>query len=94
MTAPLGDHILEHPDFPRQVSLAWRALLRDRLGARPLTRLQLLKQAMRQAETALSSQVGSSPPAEQLEDRIGVSMKFLRASEAGCPERVSCCLAR
>ncbi|CAK0902774.1 unnamed protein product, partial [Prorocentrum cordatum] len=92
--APLGDQALEHPDFPRQVTLAWQELLHNNPDAHALTRLQLLKQAMRQAELALASQVGSAPPAEQLDDRIGVCMKFLRASEACSPERISRCLER
>ena len=91
---PIGEQTLEHPDFPRQVSLAWQALLGDQPEAGALARLRLLKQAMRQADTALSSQPGPTPPAEQLEDRIGTAMKFLRASETGCPERISRCLAR
>ena len=94
MPHPLGAQVVDHPDFPRQVSLAWHALLRDNPEASALCRLQLLKKAMRTAESALSMQLGAAPLAEQLEDRIGVSMKFLRASEASCPERVSRCLAR
>jgi len=94
MARPIGDQVLEHPDWPRQVSLAWHALLRDHPDASAIVRLQLLKRAMRDAEKALTSQPGGAPPAENLEDRIGVSMKYLRASEAGCPERISRCLER
>ena len=56
--------------------------------------LLLLKDALRQAERALMVQVGAPPPPEDLEDRLGVVMKFLRASEAESPERISRCLTR
>ena len=91
---PIGDQVLEHPDWPRQVALAWTSLLRDNADASAITKLQLIKRAMRHAEKALNSQLGRASPAENLDDRIGITMKFLRASEVGNPERVSRCIER
>ena len=38
--------------------------------------------------------VNAPPPPESLEDRIGIAIKFIRASEAECPDRISTCIRR
>ena len=90
----LNDQIMAHPDFPRQVTLALQEAMRADPSASALGQLRMVKEAMRTAEAAIGLQLEASQPAEPLEDRIGVAMRFLRASEAGCPERVSKCLVR
>ena len=41
------------------------------------------------------NKIGGAPPRpEGLEDRIGIAIKFIRASEAECPDRISACLLR
>ena len=91
---PIPDQILDHPDWPRQVSLAWHELLRAHPSATSIEQLKLVKEAMRQAERALGGRIGEASQAEDLEDRIGIAMRFLRAAEAGVPERVTRCLDR
>ena len=49
---------------------------------------------MRNAEKNISIAVNTLPPPEYLEDRIGIAIKFIRASEAECPDRISTCIRR
>ena len=94
MTRPIPDQVLDHPDWSFQVSHAYHTLLRNHPTTSSLGKLQKLKEAMRIAERALTTPVGETPPAMNLEDRLGTAMRFLRASEAGVPERISSCLKR
>ena len=91
---PISEQVLAHPDWAFQVGQAYHTLLNDHPGASDIRKLQLLKDAMRIAEKVLSKKVGETPPADNLEDRLGTAMRFLRASEQGIPERVSGCLER
>ena len=94
LNKPIPDEVLEHGDWPRQVSLAWHDLLREHPDAAPVHKLQLLKKSMRIAEKNMNKIGGAPPPPEGLEDRIGIAIKFIRASEAECPDRISACLLR
>ena len=94
LNKPIPDQILEHDDWPRQVSLAWHDLLREHPDAAPVHKLQLLKNAMRIAEKNMNKIGGAPPPPEGLEDRIGIAIKFVCASGAECPARISACLLR
>jgi len=91
---PISEQVLAHPDWAFQVGQAYHSLLTDHPDASAIRKLQLFKGAMRIAEKLLSKRVGETPPAENLEDRLGTAMRFLRASEQGIPERVSSCLER
>ena len=90
----ISEQVLAHPDWAFQVGQAYHSLLTDLPNASAIRKLQLLKDAMRITEKILSKRVRESPPAENLEDRLGTAMRFLRASEQGIPERVSGCLER
>ena len=94
LNKPIPDPVLEHADWPRQVSLAWHDLLREQPEATPVNKFQLLKKTMRNAEKNMNIAVNTPPPPESLEDRIGIAIKFIRASEAECPDRISTCIRR
>ena len=68
---PIPNQVLDHPDWPRQVALAWHDLIDEHPETTALTQLKLLKTEMRVAERAIGTCLDSTPPAENLEDRIG-----------------------
>ena len=80
---PLTDAQVRHPDFARQVRLEYHQKVAECPGASSLQRLQMLKDSMRFVATHCIPPVGRMPEAVDLEDRLGVTMKFLRAAEAG-----------
>ena len=49
---------------------------------------------IRTAEKALQCEASASTVAEGIEDRLGVTVRFLRASEAESPDRISECIRR
>ena len=55
---PICDQVLDYPAWPQQVSLAWHSIFRDRHGASAISKLEVLKEARRLAERALSVRAG------------------------------------
>ena len=49
---------------------------------------------MRNAEKNMNIAVNTPPPPESLVDLIGIAIKFIRASEPECPDRISICMRR
>ncbi|CAK0851716.1 unnamed protein product [Prorocentrum cordatum] len=92
--APLPDQVIEHPEWPRLVALAWQDLLKDDPGGSSLKQLALLKAAMRRAARSLNYTFGSSADALTHEDKQGMTMKFLRSSERGSATGISQCILR
>ena len=81
-TRPIPEHILDNPDWARQAASSWQELLTAYPDASAITKLKLIKKAMREAAKSIGCKTEALPPPETLEDRIGVSMQFLRAAEA------------
>ena len=80
----LHPHIFKHPDWRRRVALAWGDHIRSELPGAPamgpLRRLVLLKRAIREVSECMQ-QEGSAPSSTEPEDRLGLTMAYLRAVE-------------
>ena len=92
--APIPDRILDRPEWPRKVSLAWQVMLDSEPSAPPPRRLVLLKRAMRQAAKNFGFEASGPTGLLSHEDRLRVTMQFLRASEKGSAGGVSQCVQR
>ncbi len=69
-------------------------MVADNPDASKIRRLVLLKEALREVGFRLTSESGDHPTAVELEDNLGVSMTFIRASEQNLPGEVSACILR
>ena len=92
--APLPEHVLDNPEWPHRVALAWQDLLAAEADPSSLRTLVCLKKAMRTAARNLSYSAAPSDGPASSEDRLGVTMKFLRCSEGGFATGVSQCILR
>ncbi|CAK0893710.1 unnamed protein product, partial [Prorocentrum cordatum] len=63
-------------------------------AAEQLDRLLMFKATMKEVAFRLDTDVGRPPAATDLEDRLGVTMKFVRAVEQGLAGAISSCLER
>lgn len=90
----VSDFAVNHPDFQRRVTLAYQEKLRTASGSSGLGRLWNFKQAVREVAAGLAADQSALPPAESQEDRLGTTMKLIRAVECGLPGEVSKCLVR
>lgn len=78
---PLPTAPMRHPDWRRRVTLRLGELEReDRQDSQPIRRLLLLKRAVREVTTTMQQEMGQQPP-ETPQDRLGYTMRFLRAIE-------------
>ena len=91
---PIPDHVLDDKRWPSKVALAHGDLLREKPSASLLRSLILLKKAMRTAACNMDNMTSGEADALSLEDRVGVAMRFVRASERGSAEAVSTCITR
>ena len=91
---PLPDHALRHEDFERRVLLEYGQRLRDHPNDKGIQKLGHLKAAMRQVGLNLEKEWSGCPAAETLEDRLGATLRFIRAFERGFAGEISNCLHR
>ena len=83
-----------HKDFPKRLMLEYHEQLHNSIEANPLTKLRLYKKCMRTIAGRLEHDTRSPPPAVDLEDRLGVALRLIRAIEGARPNAVSSCLLR
>ena len=91
---PLADHLVGHPDWPSKVALSYGELLDREPDASQLKRVTLLKKAMRIAARNLDVQSYCVSGSLSVEDRLGTTMRFIRASERQSPSAISSCISR
>ncbi|MDA8582658.1 reverse transcriptase domain-containing protein, partial [bacterium] len=91
---PITADVYTHRDFVRRVQLEWGERLQHLADLSGLGRLRLLKAVMRDVGTGLTRDHTGLQPAADDEDRLGVTMRFLRAAEQRCPAVISRCLVR
>ena len=78
---PIPCAILSHPDWKERVQGRFEELAaRDSLADRPLRRLNLIKRAMKEISSQMTSEVHVSK-AESLEDQLGWTMRFIKAAQ-------------
>ena len=94
MDKPLTLNSIHHEDFQRRVSLAFSEKLRQHAEIHSFAKVSLLKDAMKEVGRNLEHSAAIPPPAIQLEDRLGVTMKLIRAIENGFLSDISACLER
>ena len=90
----IPDHILSHTDFQRRTLLAFDAKRRAEPQATSLRTLQFLKDAMTDVSSNLAKEVGGFAEDLKLEDRLGTTMRMLRAMERHTAGAISICLHR
>ncbi|CAK0882116.1 unnamed protein product, partial [Prorocentrum cordatum] len=91
---PLADHVVDHPDWPSKVALTFGELLDQSPGASRLRKASFLEEAMRTAAAHLDGPAHAASGTLSAEDRLGTTMRFLRASERQSPSAVSSCISR
>ena len=74
---------LRHVDFPRRARLAYDALLREHPEAGALRRLAFYKQALLEVSDHLKKDPLKMSPVETTEEKLGVTMQFIRTFERG-----------
>ncbi|CAK0888687.1 unnamed protein product [Prorocentrum cordatum] len=67
----------------RRAAMEHRAMLAETPGATPIRRLLVFKATMTEVAFRLDADAGRPPAATDLDDRLGVKMKFARAVEQG-----------
>ena len=90
----VSDSAVKHEDFPRLVALNFNARLKDSPEASNIQKLMIIKNSIKEVSERLDKDACSIVTAESLEDRLGVTMKFIRSSEAGFLGAISACIVR
>ena len=85
---------ITHEDFTRLALPSFHEKCRLEPAASGTRHLKMLKEAMKETGKHLSSQFGQHRGAVELDDRLGVTMRFLRAAEHGAMGSISTCLLR
>ena len=88
----LPKEVIEHPDFARRTALAFGVKRREEPAASRLRRLLLLKSAMKEVAEGIFKHGATQEAVTALEDRLGITMIFLRASEQGSLGEISICI--
>ncbi|CAK0812881.1 unnamed protein product, partial [Prorocentrum cordatum] len=91
---PLARRALLRPDFTRRLILDVRESLRECPEASPFQQLALCTASMRRVARGLENDFRAIPAAVDVEDKLGVALKLIRAIEGARPTEVSTCLAR
>ncbi|CAK0823549.1 unnamed protein product, partial [Prorocentrum cordatum] len=91
---PLTNRALMHKDFPRRLMLEFHAQHQTHVETNPLAKDRLYKECMRSVANRLENDNESPPPAVDLEDKLGVALRLIRAIEGARPHAVSSCLIR
>ena len=93
---PIPKVVYSHPDFPRRCQLAFEEKLSEDPAASKVSRLLLLKQAMREAARNLtkSHEIEDRSAATDTADKLSMVMRFLRAAERQALGTLSQCLLR
>ena len=91
---PVCVQSIQHDDFPRLVALNFNAKVNANPEASDVQKLLLLKAAVKEVGQTLARDDRSAAPAVDLEDRLGTTMKFIRAFEGGHLNEISSCIAR
>lgn len=91
---PLDSSVVRDPLWPSRVSVALDRRERAEPQAGPLRRLVLLKMAMREvADTMLRERDAKAEQAEEAEDKLGWTVRFVRAAEGARTGAMQRCLA-
>ena len=85
---------LNHHDFPRRLALEYFACLKDHSEPNAIHKLRVYKDCIKRVADRLEGDLALPPQAVDLEDRIGVTMRFIRATEKGYASDISSCLLR
>ena len=86
--------MIQHPDFARRVGLEFQEQLKLEPEATRTRQLVLLKGAIKTVSRRLEKEHRGHDIATTLEDRLGITMKYLRAAEQGHLGEISFCLER
>ena len=85
---------VNHADFARRLSLEYYESLKSLPNPHAIAKLRLYKNCIKTVAERLDKEMGTPPLAVDFEDRIGVTMKFIRAAENGYINDISSCLLR
>ena len=91
---PIPDHVIHLKDWPCAVSREFHQLCSESPDISDVGKLKLLKTAMRHATKAVQVKQNMTTLAITLEDRLGITLRFLRALEFGRLGSVNSCLLR
>ena len=83
---PILRETVLHEDWPARVSIHFHdRLAQDAMAASPLRRLALLKASIREVSASMEvrGRAGETLSTESLDDKVGCTMRFIRAAEAG-----------
>jgi exonuclease III len=92
--APISDKVLADKDFPRKVALEFDELCKDSGTQSSICKLLLFKDAIRNTANNTDKLIGPPASATTLEDKLGITLKLIRAIERGLAASVSSCLTR
>ena len=85
---------VQHPDFARRVELELQEKRKSEPGATKTRQLVLLKDTIKEVSRRLEKEHRGHDLAITLEDRLGITMKYLRTAERGHLGEISLCLER
>ena len=94
ITRPISQSCYSHRDFNRRVKPTFEDKVLEEPDASGLRRLVLLKEAMRSVSSNMGRTDSGSSVATDTSDKLGVTMRFLRASESESLGTISNCLVR
>ena len=87
-------YAVQHEDFSRRTMLEYYAKKADEPQASRTRQLILLEDSVKEVGSRLDREARGHTQAVELEDRLGVVMKYLRAVENGAPGEISICLEK
>ena len=93
-TKPISQACYSHPDFSRRCQLNFKEKLQENPEASKLRQLGLLKEAMRETATNMARSGVCQAAATETSDKLGVTMRFIRAVENASRGTISSCLMR
>ena len=91
---PLSQASVTHEDFPRRVALNYNSKVAEAPHSTDIEKLVMLKTSMREVSTHIDKSSLGHAAAISFEDRLGVTIRFIRAFESGFLGVISTCLAR
>ena len=87
----LSPAALRYPDFPRRVRLEFLELVKNTVDANAIDRLQCFKNAMVNVSRNLSRSHTNLEAVTAVGDKLGVTMKSIRAVEKGSVGEINVC---
>ena len=92
-TRPITHNVVGRPDWASRVSNRYHEMLEEERSENAIQKLSLLKRAIRLTSDTMAKELAKHY-VESTDDKLGATMSFVRAVEAGSITTISRCITR